>query len=115
MPTDYEFPSDYDGNPYYNPEACGLEVVATAEYVSGYEFDMRVVWRHPASGRYYTARDSGCSCPTPFEDYHKLSDLEDFNYESVRAEVLSEIKPGGYNDLTASEAQDFLNKIRGLK
>lgn len=51
-----------------NPEAFGLTVVGTA-YEDGlcYEFDLFIVWRD-ASGGLRWASDSGCSCPTPFED-----------------------------------------------
>lgn len=68
----------YDSNPYYNPEKCGLEIVAELEFSDGnYEFDTRVVWRDVKSGKLYTARDSGCSCPTPFDGYGKLDDLDE--------------------------------------
>lgn len=39
-----------------------------------YEFNTFVVWKHK-SGKIYCACDSGCSCPTPFEDCHSLKDL----------------------------------------
>jgi len=67
----------WDNNIYDNPEKHGLKVVAELEYSDGnYRFDTRVVWRHEETGILYTARDMGCSCPAPFEDYNKLSDLE---------------------------------------
>ena len=54
---------------YYSPEKHGLKPVFETDYSSeSYEFDLRVIWLHEESGRYYTARDSGCSCPCPFED-----------------------------------------------
>lgn len=34
-----------------------------------YSFDTFKVWYHSESEKYYWARDSGCSCPSPFEDY----------------------------------------------
>lgn len=76
-------------NPYYNPEAFGLELVAEEDWGGSYEFDIRVVWLHKKSGELYTARDSGCSCPSPFENYTSLADLERMNeglVESVKAE-----------------------------
>jgi hypothetical protein len=63
-------------NPYYNPEKCGLELVLSFDEPGlDYEFNTFLVWRDIESGNYYCASDSGCSCPTPFEDFGKLSDL----------------------------------------
>lgn len=50
---------------------------ATTEYVqvgvvqwgeSNYNFDMTAVYRHIITGALFYAEDSGCSCPSPFED-----------------------------------------------
>lgn len=35
-----------------------------------YSFDIFMVFQHDASGRIFYGQDSGCSCPTPFENYH---------------------------------------------
>jgi hypothetical protein len=61
-------------NVYYSPEDFGLTVVDELSKDPDYDFDMLVVWRHE-DGTLYWAHDSGCSCPTPFEDYNRLSDL----------------------------------------
>lgn len=67
----------WDNNIYANPEKHGLKVVAELEYSDGmYQFDTRVVWRHGETGILFTARDAGCSCPTPFEEYDTLESLE---------------------------------------
>lgn len=66
-------------NVYYEPNDFGLELVCELEYSSGhYEFDTRCVWRHTETGRLYTARDSGCSCPSPFEDCRTIDDLQEY-------------------------------------
>lgn len=53
---------------YYSPEKFGLRVIGEAEFSSGsYEFDTVVLWRDTETGAFYTAQDSGCSCPMPFE------------------------------------------------
>lgn len=72
---------------YYNPDDLGLEVVAEDDWGDPYEFDIRVVWLHRESNTLYTARDSGCSCPSPFEDYNTLADLMVMN-----AQVVEEVK-----------------------
>lgn len=55
---------------YYEPENHGLETVAEFEaYEPDWSFDVLVVWRETATGKFYAAADSGCSCPVPFEDH----------------------------------------------
>lgn len=63
-------------DPYYNPEHFGLELVGSIEWVGeSYEFNMTAVWKE-SRGKYYIADDSGCSCPSPFEDYTKKEELD---------------------------------------
>ena len=91
-------------NIYYNPEHFGLSVVAEIDYSDGcYQFDYRMVWRHNETGKLYTARDSGCSCPSPFEDYNSIESLGDYSYNYVRNEALEESRNRGYDGGSASE------------
>lgn len=54
---------------YYNPEEYDLEIIRDVDKSSGsYEFDQFVVWRNIKTNEFYFATDSGCSCPTPFEN-----------------------------------------------
>jgi len=54
-------------NPYYNPEQLNLELLSfEAGYC--YKFDTLCFWA-TETGQIYSASDSGCSCPTPFEGY----------------------------------------------
>lgn len=70
------FPDGYEGNPYYNPDDCGLEIVDQIELEeSCYSFDTLCVWRDIETGGIFWGHDSGCSCPTPFEDFRSLDDL----------------------------------------
>jgi len=62
-------------NIYYSPEKFGLTVVDEDERGGSYEFDTIVLWQHE-DGTYYWAEDNGCSCPTPFESFRSLADLE---------------------------------------
>ena len=99
-------------NVYYNPEHFGLEIVAEIEYSSGcYKFDTRVVWKQKNSRKCFTARDSGCSCPTPFEDYH-MGNIEPLNFQVLRQEVNGELTKEYGSNITAEQAQDFLAKVR---
>lgn len=65
-------------NPYYDPGDFGLEIVGNIDLAEpDYSFDMLVVWfDRRRSGIFYWASDSGCSCPSPFEDYHSTEQLE---------------------------------------
>ena len=61
-------------NVYYDPKEFGLTVIAELSEDESYEFDMTVVWQHE-DGTIYWDHDSGCSCPTPFENVRGISDL----------------------------------------
>jgi hypothetical protein len=84
----------YDDNAYYNPEDHNppLETVAHFEaYTPEWSFDLFIVVREKGSGKLYAASDSGCSCPTPFEDhtwptdYTEIKSWEDCKRELDRA------------------------------
>jgi hypothetical protein len=54
---------------YYSPEKLGLATIGEVEWGDGcYSFDLTVVWRDVETGVLYFADDSGCSCPSPYED-----------------------------------------------
>ena len=82
----------YDGNPYYYPENCNLEIVESTHRPDlCYEFDMVVLWKDKTTGEQFWAHDSGCSCPSPFEWVRSISDLNDLKftrqeYEKAKAE-----------------------------
>jgi hypothetical protein len=99
----------YETNPYYNPEAVGLEIVAEIDYSDGnYQFDLRIVWRQKETGRLLTSRESGCSCPTPFDEL-KVEDMADYSYGFVRNEALDEAKREyGYD---GGDISDFIDKL----
>lgn len=63
-------------NVYYSPEELGLEPLGEFEiHEADYSFDIFAAWRDPKTGLFYSASDSGCSCPSPFEDYNSLESL----------------------------------------
>lgn len=67
---------------YYQPEQFDLVKIAEAEWPNlSYEFDIFAVWKHK-DGRLFYGSDSGCSCPSPFENFTSLdtlTELKDFN------------------------------------
>ena len=67
----------YDPDPFNQPEKFGLTIVHQVDDPDAcYSFDMIVLWRHDETGSLYWAQDSGCSCPSPFEDFTSLDALE---------------------------------------
>lgn len=60
----------------WEPEKFGLELLGEFDHSEpSYSFDKTAVW---TDGRkVYCAWDSGCSCPTPFEDVRSYADLTD--------------------------------------
>lgn len=70
----------------------GFTVVADENVAGSYEFDRVLVVKAP-DGTIWGAHDSGCSCPSPFEDHtwptdwnpiRQLSDLEPLFAEFTR-------------------------------
>jgi hypothetical protein len=94
--------SDYeenrgDINPYQNPEAAGLELVGEVEWSArSYEFDLTAVWRDATTGAFYWASDSGCSCPSPFENT-TFDDLHTGTKFEALAELTSNNNPNAMN------------------
>jgi hypothetical protein len=97
----------YESNPYYSPEKMGLTLIDMVDYSSGdYEFDYRIVWQHE-DGTFLTARDSGCSCPCPFENHTTLQDLDILVMDDLTREVRSD----GRTYLSVSDRMSFLRKV----
>lgn len=110
--------NDYATNVYYNPNKSGLEIVGELEYSSGsYEFDTRVVWifvnEESLEKRLLTARDSGCSCPIPFEDY-SVSTLEDITneYESFLRNERTNAPDYERENVSLEEVDALIEKCR---
>jgi len=112
--------SFYTPDVYYQAEQFGLTQIGEIEWAEpDYSFDIGVVWRD-AAGQLYYGRDSGCSCPSPFEDYTSLDQLEKFTFaeletklkQSVEAEVTSTWRRGPSRDKLNAEVVDLLIKAR---
>lgn len=66
---------DYWSNVSSTPEKYGLTPIGHLyDPWACYSFDDLCVWKHE-DGRVFWATDSGCSCPSPFEDCKSLDDL----------------------------------------
>lgn len=76
---------------YSSPELHGLRIVETHEAPDlSYEFDMVVLWEDIKTRKRYWARDSGCSCPSPFENVRSVSELNDWSL--TKREYEQEVK-----------------------
>ncbi len=69
-------PEFENNNPYYDPEKCGLKLLFTLEDPSQcYDFSTVILVQDIESSKVYVCHDSGCSCPSPFENIHSLNDM----------------------------------------
>lgn len=103
--------SDFgSNNPYYAPEKCGLTIVGVLDDPNAdYSFSYVVVWKD-AAGKLYGAHDSGCSCPSPFEDFHNLSQLTPIRTEDDFRKLVAD----AYTAYTPSDVLDLAKKVRDL-
>lgn len=86
----------FDRNPADDPAKCGLTIVATISWDdTAYQFDETIVWQDNATGGLYMASDSGCSCPSPFEDFHCMADLERVVTIAQIDSLLNQTRPYG--------------------
>lgn len=69
--SDYVVDSEYL-NPYRSPDLWGCEMICNHDLKEDeYSYDIVTVLH--SSGGFYIGTDSGCSCPSPFENYRSLS------------------------------------------
>lgn len=94
-------------NVYYDPEKFGLTKVAEIDTAGGYEFDITVVFRKE-DGSFWYAQDSGCSCPTPFED-HGLDSLTPVTDLAALSAAVT-----GY-EIDAQELGSFIDEVRAAQ
>jgi hypothetical protein len=103
-------------NIYYDPKEFGLEILSEIEPKDlSYEFEMFVVWRDPKSRELFYAQDSGCSCPTPFEDFRdrdSLTRIDRANLEQFEQEVMSWNKGSDYYRVPIDEKQKLISAVR---
>lgn len=75
-------------NPYYDtndkPNEVGLVKLGELDEADlFYEYNTLLVVKHEPTGRIFYATNSGCSCPTPFGDYH-FSEPDNTNLEEIK-------------------------------
>lgn len=95
---------------YGQPEAFGLTIVGEVEFsVPDYSFDFALVLRDE-EGALWWARDSGCSCPSPFEE-HKFP--EDFHTGNLQ-DLIEWLNKEKVSDLWSTTNRDVDSDIAKL-
>lgn len=105
-------------NIYYNPEKFDLAIVVGVDFADSWEFKKVVVWRHERSGELFFGMDSGCSCPTPFEDFSGVKDLRpvpgslNLLADAVREYFNYDFVPGEDGQRAEELLSQFLDNVR---
>jgi hypothetical protein len=102
-------------NIYYDTEKCGLTQVDVLDQSDlSYEFNTLLVVEATQSKKLYWATSSGCSCPTPFEEYHFNGD-DDNNLEALNKETLDTfIREVENFPVSTDERQSVIRKVQSL-
>lgn len=90
------------------PEKHGLTLIADLEFGGSWDFDTHLAFKHE-SGKVYYVQDSGCSCPTPFDDIAGTEDMELLTFEGFegfRSHIM------GLPDGTIGERYEFVQKVK---
>lgn len=100
---------EYEANIYYHPEKYDLEIIGEIDMADSYEFDKFVVWKSKTNGQLYVGHDSGCSCPSPFEDM----EFKNLTAINSKDQLASEIKSSfsDYREPAYSDVNDLINKV----
>lgn len=100
---------------YYQPEKFGLKIIADVEWDhEDYQFNMTVVWQDE-DGNFYMADDSGCSCPSPFENVTALDMLDGpftaFEVVSQLTESANQILANDYSSYSWKNVDEYKNTV----
>ncbi|WP_327712392.1 hypothetical protein OG912_32230 [Streptomyces sp. NBC_00464] len=102
----------YDLDVYSSPEKFGLTSVGDLSDNEPYEFSILAVWQRTEDGVLFWETDSGCSCPSPFENHTSINDLRriDDVTEFVR-EARSWVQG---QDIERDDVERLVRKVRRL-
>lgn len=99
---------------YHSPEKANLEIIGSVDWSDGnYCFDLTVVWRHTLTRQFFYAEDSGCSCPSPFEDT-QVEDLIPITSLAMFRTHLDERQKHSESDTSAVDLVTLIEKLHGL-
>ena len=96
---------------YYDPEDFGLKIVAQADWSDGYyQFDIFAVFADAGNNLYY-GEDSGCSCPSPFENFNGLRSLTPVTFTELWGIVGDRATYHGEDEGRASKGIQLLEEM----
>jgi hypothetical protein len=97
-------------NFYYDPQDFRLTPIGEVDWSDGnYCFDLTVVWQRDFDGKIVYAEDSGCSCPSPFEEQGP-EDLTVCKPAELQAHIEQRGKDACYGD-RAAEIADLMHRV----
>lgn len=97
----------------YQPENYGFEQIGDVDWSDGcYQFDLTTVWKHKASGSFYMADDSGCSCPSPYEGVRSVVDLTPIGRLQTLIDHLNERNKDNYDGDRSGDIADLVQAYR---
>jgi hypothetical protein len=100
---------EYQGTVYSCPENYGLELIFETDLDNeSYQFNILAVWREIKTGRIFVGRDSGCSCPSPFEDCTSVDELEEINLKSL-GNLVAQLREAGISMFDLIEIIDDIH------
>lgn len=110
--TTTELGSDFG----YQPENYGYREVGQVDWSDGcYQFDYTTVWQHKDSGEFFMADDSGCSCPSPYEEVRDTSDLTPIPRMQVLIDHLTERNADNYAGDRSGDIATLVSAYRKAK
>lgn len=97
----------YYSNIYYHPENCGLTIFDQIDTDRDYGFDMFIIFLKEDDTLWW-ATDSGCSCPTPFENINEndLSPITLNNFDNFDSALKS------HRNISIDEYMEMSNRAR---
>ena len=99
-------------NVYGSPEAFGLTLVGEAAAELDYRFDITAVWEK--DGKVYVARDEGCSCPSPFENYTDITHLTEIRDTGKLRALIDDSSYTYSPNYDPAEVRDLVNKVHAI-
>lgn len=96
----------------------GLAYLGEISWDDGcYQFDLTAVWYSIDMGQLYYADDSGCSCPSPFENISTVEQLIECTLSELKEHLNNQLKHSRelYNErckVTGDQIVAFLDKIK---
>ncbi|WP_329168319.1 hypothetical protein OG709_29940 [Streptomyces sp. NBC_01267] len=101
-----------DDDVYCSPEKFGLTSVGELSADLYYEFSVLAVWQRAEDGVLFWATDSGCSCPSPFENHGSVNDLQ--RIDDVTAFVREVRSWATGEEIQRDDVERLVRKVRRL-